>query len=402
MNHLRDDFPFFYNNKDLIYFDNAATTQKPKIVIDSISEYYNTYNSNIHRSFHSASNKATQEYENVRSKVHSFINSSHAEEIIFTSGTTESINLIAEAFLRPTFKSNDEIIITQMEHHSNFLPWHRICKELNGKLRVIPIDNNGELNLSYLESLLSNNTKLISVTHVSNVTGIINPIDKIIKIAHKRNIPVLVDGAQSIPHIEIDVKKMDCDFFVFSAHKMYGPMGTGILYGKKIFLEKMHPYKIGGGTVKDINEDEIYYETIPYMFEAGTQNVPSVIGMGFAINYLHSINYLSLRNYEMELLKTATNILRNYENIKIIGDINLERKIPIISFIVEKFSSFDVSILLDTMSISVRSGNLCALPLMKTFNAERGVIRLSFSFYNLEEELHIFKKCMDKILKTVT
>jgi len=395
---IRKDFPILaekVNNKPLIYFDNAATTQKPKIVIEKIEEFYSKYNSNIHRGIHYLSNFTTAAAENSRKTIKEFINAESIEEIIFTRGTTEAINLVAFSFGESFIIENDEIIVSEMEHHSNIVPWQMLCERKNAKLKVIPIDNNGELETEKLNQLISPRTKLIAAAHVSNALGTVNPVEDIIKIAHSHNIPVLIDGAQAIQHLQVDVQKLNCDFYVFSGHKMYGPTGIGVLYGKKELLKKMPPYQGGGEMISKVSFEKTTYNELPYKFEAGTPNYIDTIALGTAIEYIKLIGIENIHQYESELLEYATEQLLTIEDIRIIG--TARNKSSVISFVTKNIHPSDIGTLLDQMGIAIRTGAHCAEPVMQHFGIS-GTARASFAFYNTFEEVDEFILSLKKTL----
>ncbi len=396
---IREDFPILktlVHGKPLIYFDNAATTQKPNVVIERIKKYFESENSNVHRGVHYLSEIATQEYESARETVRNFINASSIEEIIFTRGTTEAINLVANSFGRTFIKEGDEIIISEMEHHSNIVPWQILCEEKKAILKVIPFDDNGELIIDKLEELITEKTRLISVVHISNSLGTINPIKEIIEIAHSYAIPVLIDGAQSIMHNKIDVRELGCDFFVFSGHKLYGPTGIGVLYGKKELLEEMLPYQGGGDMIKSVKFAKTIYNDLPYKFEAGTPNIAGAIGLKSAIEYLLGIGLEQIAMYENELLSYANEKLSTFKNLKIIG--NAKNKAPIISFIIENIHPHDIGTILDFEGIAVRTGHHCTQPVMEHFKIP-ATTRASFSFYNTKEEIDKLIHGIQKVIK---
>ena len=384
---IRKDFPILSQEiygKQLIYLDNAATTQKPWTVIKKIKEVYSTFNANIHRGVHHLSQLATIAHEEARKTVQQYIGAAHSHEIIFTSGTTGSINLIASSFCRSQCKAGDEIILTAMEHHANIVPW-QIQRDLIGlELKIVPITEKGEIRLEDLEELISSKTKLISLTHVSNVLGTINPIADIIRLAHNYNIPVLVDAAQSIQHEPINVQTLDCDFLVFSSHKMYGPTGVGVLYGKENWLEKLPPYQGGGEMIAHVSFEKTTFNELPFKFEAGTPDYVGTTALGEAIRYINSLGLDNIRKHEEALLHYATEKLLEIPDMQIFG--NAEKKSPVISFLVGGIHPYDMGMLLDRLGIAVRTGHHCAQPLMDTLGIE-GTIRASFAFYNTEEEI---------------
>ncbi|MDH6353988.1 cysteine desulfurase/selenocysteine lyase [Dysgonomonas sp. PH5-45] len=384
---IRADFPILSQTvygKSLVYLDNGATTQKPVCVIDKVSEVYRTINANVHRGVHHLSQEATEQAEAVREKVRAFINAKHSHEIVFTRGTTESFNLIASSFCQAYCKQGDEVIVSTMEHHANIVPW-QLQKDISGiELKVTPINDKGELLVDEFEKLISEKTKLISITHVSNVMGVINPIKKIIEIAHKHNIPVVIDAAQSVQHIPIDVQELDCDFLVFSAHKIYGPTGVGILYGKEEFLNQMPPYQGGGEMISQVSFKGTTFNELPFKFEAGTPNYADIIAFGTALDYVLSIGLDNIGQYEDSLLQYATDRLLEIDGLRIYG--TAKEKCSAISFLVGDIHHYDMGMLLDKMGIAVRTGHHCAQPLMERFGIE-GTVRASFSFYNTKEEI---------------
>jgi cysteine desulfurase/selenocysteine lyase len=396
---IRKMFPVLereVKGRPLVYFDNAATTQKPQAVIDAITSYYTGYNANIHRGIHTLAEEATAAFEGTRDAIKDFINAENREEIIFTSGTTEGINLVAQTWGRQNLKAGDEVLITNMEHHSNIVPWFMICKEKGAKLKVIPITDNGELDLDAFEKLLSEKTKIVSVVHVSNALGTINPVNQIIEKAHNVGALVLVDGAQSTVHLDIDVQRMDCDFFVFSSHKLYGPTGIGALYGKKHLLESMPPYQGGGEMIKDVSFQEISWNDLPYKFEAGTPNIADTIAFKTAIGFTRSIGKDQIRKHENDLLAHATAQLESIDGLRIIGQ--AKQKISVISFVVEGVHPQDIGILLDNKGIAVRTGHHCAQPLMDRL-CIRGTTRASFAMYNTKEEIDAMTEALRKAIK---
>ena len=391
---IRKDFPILskkINNKPLIYFDNAATSQTPTSVINSISNYYNNYNANIHRGVHSLSEKATQDFESARTKVKEHFNAGDTKEIIFTSGTTHSINIVANGYTE-ILKSGDEIIVSGLEHHSNIVPWQMMTKKNNAKLKVIPLKENGELDLKVFENLISDKTKLVFVNHVSNALGVINPIEKIIEIAHKNGAVVLIDGAQSSAHFDIDLQKLDIDFFTASAHKLCGPTGIGFLYGKKELLDLIPPYMGGGEMISDVTFEKTTYADLPHKFEAGTPNISGAIAFGYALDYLNNIGLDNIKKYEDYLLDYATNKLKQIDGMIIYGD--TPNKTSVISFNIEGLHAYDIGSILDKFGIAVRTGQHCAQPIMDYFKIS-GTVRASFSFINTIEEI-------DELIKAIT
>ena len=392
---IREDFPILkkqINGKQLIYFDNAATSQTPTCVINSISDYYNNYNSNIHRGVHSLSEEATEAYEKAREKIQIHFNAKHKEEIIFTSGTTHSINIVSNGFL-DLIGENDEIIVSGLEHHSNIVPWQMMCKKTNSKLKVIPLDKNGELNLKEFKNLVSKKTKLVFLNHVSNALGIINPIEEIIQISHSYNALVLIDGAQSAAHFKIDLQKLNVDFFTASAHKLCGPTGVGFLYGKKELLEKIEPFMGGGEMISDVTFEKTTYAEIPHKFEAGTPNISGVIAFGVALDYMNNLGFENIRQYEDKLLKYATEKLKEIDGLIIYGDV--KNKTSVISFNISGIHSYDIGSILDKYGVAVRTGQHCAQPIMDHFDIP-GTVRVSLSFINTFEEIDILQEAIIK------
>ena len=392
---IREDFPILkkqINGKQLIYFDNAATSQTPTCVINSISDYYNNYNSNIHRGVHSLSEEATEAYEKAREKIQIHFNAKHKEEIIFTSGTTHSINIVSNGFL-DLIGENDEIIVSGLEHHSNIVPWQMMCEKTNSKLKVIPLDKNGELDLKEFKNLVSKKTKLVFLNHVSNALGIINPIEEIIQISHSYNALVLIDGAQSAAHFKIDLQKLNVDFFTASAHKLCGPTGVGFLYGKKELLEKIEPFMGGGEMISDVTFEKTTYAEIPHKFEAGTPNISGVIAFGVALDYMNNLGFENIRQYEDKLLKYATEKLKEIDGLIIYGDV--KNKTSVISFNISGIHSYDIGSILDKYGVAVRTGQHCAQPIMDHFDIP-GTVRVSLSFINTFEEIDILQKAIIK------
>lgn len=389
VNKVRQDFPILHtsvNGKPLVYFDNAATTQKPKAVIDALVKYYSEINSNVHRGVHSLSEKATNAYEASRKTVQKFINAEKTEEIIFVRGTSEAINLVANSYGLEHIKENDEIIISTLEHHSNIVPWQMLCERTGAKLKVIPINPDGEIIFGEFEKLVTDKTKFISVAYISNSLGTINPVKKIIGFAHSKNIPVMLDGAQAVQHVKIDVKELGCDFLAFSGHKIYGPTGIGVLYGKENFLNEMPPYQGGGDMIKNVSFERTTYNELPYKFEAGTPNIAGSIGLAAALNYVEDIGIDKIAEYEQGLLEYGTEKMSEIEGMRIIG--TAKEKACVISFLAGKTHPYDLGTLLDQLGIAVRTGVHCTEPLMK-FLKIQGTVRASFAFYNTKEEIDI-------------
>ncbi|WP_185877883.1 aminotransferase class V-fold PLP-dependent enzyme [Blattabacterium cuenoti] len=386
---IRNEFPILKEkiyNKSLIYFDNAATTQKPKKVIESSKFFYSKINSNVHRSMHFLSRKSTLSIENVRKNIQKFICAKYDSEIIFTKGTTESINLVASS-ISNFINKGDEILISHIEHHSNIVPWQNICNIQKSILKIIPINKNGVIDLNKFESLISKKTKIVSICHISNVLGIINPIKYIIDKSHKFGAWVLIDGAQAVSHLCLNMQELDVDFYVFSGHKMYGPTGVGILYGKKDILKCINPYQFGGEMIKNVSLEKTTFSCVPFKFEAGTPNIEGIFVLGESINFIRKIGLKNIQNYEKKLVKYAINKLEKINDIYIYGKINkIDKKSSIISFNLNKLHCFDVGSILDRLGIAVRTGYLCAQPLMNFFKIN-GMIRISFSIYNTFEEI---------------
>ncbi len=394
---IRDDFPILkqkVNGKQLVYFDNAATSQKPSSVINRLDRYYREENSNIHRGVHTLSNLATGEYERARKRIGRYINAKDDKEIIFTRGTTEGINLVAHSYLNDRLNENDEIIITAMEHHSNIVPWQILCERKKAVLRIIPMNKKGELLSDQLEKMINERTKFVSVTHMSNALGTINPVKEIVATAHKHGIRVLVDGAQSIPHKKIDVRDIDCDFFAFSGHKVYGPTGIGVLYGKEELLEEMTPYQSGGDMIRNVTFKKTLYNDIPYKFEAGTPNIAGVIGLGEAIKYINSLGIKNIEKYEEELYSYAVSELKKFEGVRFIGEAG--SRSGVISFEIDGIHPHDIGTILDQEGVAIRTGHHCAQPVMEFFKVP-ATARASFACYNTKKEVDIFTNAIKKL-----
>jgi cysteine desulfurase/selenocysteine lyase len=394
---IRADFPILHQQiykRPLIYFDNAATTQKPRQVIEAISHYYEHDNCNIHRGVHYLSVKATEAYEETRREVKEFINAKNTHEIIFTKGTTESLNLVATSFGKRYIQEGDEVITSIMEHHSNFVPWQQMCLERGAKLRVLGVNALGELDLAEYKSMLNEKTRLIAITHVSNVLGTINPVVDLITLAHERNIPVLLDGAQGVSHLPVDVQALDCDFYCFSGHKMYAPMGIGILYGKEKYLEELPPYQMGGEMIKDVYVDHTTFNELPFKFEAGTPNVEGVVGLRAAIAYLNSLGMDQIAAYEDQLLQYAAEKLSDIPDLKFYG--TSKYKASLISFLIGDIHPYDAGMIIDKMGIAVRTGHHCAMPLMDALKIA-GTVRASFAFYNTTDEIDQLALAVKKV-----
>lgn len=398
---IRNDFPILntkVNGNQLIYFDNAATSQTPNCVIDSISDYYKNLNSNIHRGVHKLSQLATDKYEESRKKFKEHLNARSASEIIFTSGTTHSINLISNGFTG-FLKEGDEIIVSQLEHHSNIVPWQMLCEKTGAIMKVIPMNEKGDLDLSVFSDLLGNKTKVVFVNHVSNALGTVNPIETIIEKSHKAGAAVLIDGAQAAPHFEIDVRKLDVDFYVCSAHKLCGPTGVGILYGKKEWLEKLPPYQGGGEMIDQVSFEKSTYADLPNKFEAGTPNISGVIASGIALDYINKLGLANIKQYEDYLLDYATAKLEEIDGIKIYGE--SRTKVSVISFNIGEIHPYDIGSVIDNLGIAVRTGHHCAQPIMDYFDIP-GTIRISFSFYNTIDEINILIDALKKASKMLS
>lgn len=394
LKNIRAEFPIFFHHPNLVYLDNAATTHKPQSVIDSISNFYQKENANIHRGIYPLAAQTTQKYEQVRNKVAHFLNAPDSTNIVYTSGTTASINLVAHSFLNNRLKKGDEIIISAMEHHANLIPWQMICKKKEANLRVIPMNKEGELDLGNFKEMLSEKTKLVAVVHVSNTLGTINSIEEIIDFSHQKNILVLVDAAQSVAHYPIDVQALDVDFLTFSGHKLFGPTGIGILYGKKQYLLAMEPYQFGGDMIKNVTFEETTFADVPQRFEAGTTNVAGVIGLGAAIDFVNQLDRRAVMNYLNDLTLDVTGKLLKINNLEIIG--NAKNKSSIISFSLKNIHPHDVATFLGTDHIAVRAGNHCTQPVMDYFNLP-GTTRASFTIYNRPEEIDLLVEKIKEI-----
>jgi len=389
INQIRSDFPILsqkVHNKPLVYFDNGATTQKPHEVIKRISDYYSYENSNVHRGAHHLSQTATSNFENARKYIANFINADSPKEIIFTKGTTESINLVA-SILTDWIKPNDEIIISAMEHHSNLVPWQNLCEKQNASLKIISTGDDDCFDAEGLRKIINPSTKLVAITQISNVLGTIVPVKEIIKVAHEHGVPVLIDGAQAIAHIPVDVSDLDCEFYTFSAHKAYGPMGVGVLYGKTTWLEQLPPYQFGGEMISNVTFEKTTYNELPYKYEAGTPDVAGVLGMEAGLKYIEKIGINNIREYEDELLVYATEEISKIDGVQIIG--NATKKTAVLSFVIKGIHPYDMGTLLDQMGIAIRTGNHCAQPLLKCIG-HSGTIRASFGMYNTRKEVDVF------------
>jgi cysteine desulfurase/selenocysteine lyase len=392
---IREQFPALRQliyNKNLIYFDNGATSQKPQVVLDAINNYYSKDNANIHRGVHYMSQKATTEYETARKTIQTYLHAKKSEEIIFTKGTTDGINLVAYSY-GELLSAGDEILITAMEHHSNIVPWQMLCERKNLTLRVAPINKKGELILEEFDKLLSTKTKLVAVTHISNTLGTINPVKELIQKAHAVGAKVLVDGAQSIQHMPIDVIDMDCDFFVFSGHKVFGPTGIGVLYGKEALLDKMPPYQGGGDMIAKVTFERTTYNELPFKFEAGTPHIAGGICLGKAFEFLSTIDMVAVQQYEKELAEYAQDLLDTFEGMRIIGE--AKKKTSVVSFVMDGIHPFDIGTLLDKQGIAVRTGHHCTQPLMDFYGIP-GTVRASFAFYNTRQEVDTFIAAVER------
>lgn len=402
---IRADFPILQQQirgKPLVYLDNAATTQKPQSVIDALRRYYEEDNANIHRGVHLLSERATELYEAAREKIRAFLNAKEAREIVFTRGTTEAINLVAQSYGRANFKPGDEVIVSTMEHHSNIVPWQMICSETGAVLKVIPVSDSGELDLGEYERLLNDRTRLVAITHVSNVLGTVNPVRAMIDLArqpgsgHRRGIPVLLDGAQAAPHMKVDLQQLDCDFYAFSGHKFFGPTGVGVLYGKEALLEKMPPYQGGGDMIRTVSFAKTTYNDLPYKFEAGTPNIAGAVGLGAAIDYVTGLGLDWIAAYERGLLEDATVALLKVPDLRIVG--TSREKAGVISFVLDDIHPHDIGTILDQEGIAIRTGHHCAMPLMERYGIS-ATARVSLAFYNTRDEIDVVVGALEKVRK---
>lgn len=399
VNKIRDQFPILkkkVHGKNLVYLDNAATTQKPSQVLDVLEDYYATKNANIHRGVHALSQQATDSFESARIKIKQFINALGKNQIIFTRGTTEAINLVAQTYGRANVKEGDEIIISHMEHHSNIVPWQMLCAEKNAKLKIIPIDDNGELVYEDFEKLLNERTKLVSIVYVSNSLGTVNPVKQIVDYAHQFNVPVLVDAAQAVNHLPVDVQKLDCDFLAFSGHKIYGPTGIGVLYGKVDLLEKMPPFQGGGDMISKVTFEETTYNELPHKFEAGTPDIAGAIGLGAAIEYVSKIGIDKIKAYETDILNYAVEQISKIPDLRIIG--RAKEKMSVLSFVLENIHPHDIGTFLDFEGVAIRTGHHCTQPVMQRFNIP-ATSRASFAMYNTKEEVDVLVNGLRKIIE---
>lgn len=393
---IRNDFPILHqdiNGKPLVYLDNAATSQKPSAVIEAIDTYYREYNSNVHRGVHTLSQRATDAYEGARGKIRNFLNAGSEKEIIFVRGATEGINLVAQSFGRDRLQPGDEVLITEMEHHSNIVPWQILCQQTGATLRYVPITDTGELDMDELDRLINDKTRIVAVVHISNALGTINPVERIIDKAHAVGATVLVDGAQAAPHMAVDVQKLDCDFYVLSGHKLFGPTGIGVLYGKQALLDDMSPYQGGGDMIKMVRMDKTLYNDLPYKFEAGTPHIEGAIGLGAAIDYLQNIGLENIRQYEHELLEYGTSVLDAIDGLTPVG--TAADKTSILSFTLEGIHPHDIGTILDSEGIAIRAGHHCAMPIMERFGLP-ATARASLAFYNTREEIDRLASAINK------
>ena len=399
VNRVRDDFPILkqqVNGNPLVYLDNGATSQKPQSVIDAIVEYYTTTNSNVHRGVHSMSQQATESYEGARSKVRKFINARNDREIIFTRNTTEGVNLVANSYGRQNIRSGDDIVVSNMEHHSNIVPWQMLCEEKGANLKVVPIDDSGELVMDEYQKMLSSRTKLVSITHVSNSLGTILPVKQIVEMAHAHGVPVLLDGAQAVPHMPVDMQELDCDFYVFSGHKLFGPTGIGILYGKEDYLESMPPFLGGGDMIKSVTFEKTIYNDLPYKFEGGTPDIAGAIGLGAAIDYVNGLGFEQITAHEENLLQYGTEALESIAGVRIVG--TAAHKAGILSFVMDAAHPHDIGTILDEQGIAIRTGHHCAQPVMHRFQIP-ATARASLAFYNTKEDIDALVKGIDRVIE---
>lgn len=395
---VRQEFPVLHqkvNGRELVYFDNAATTQKPVSVIKALTEYYEGYNANIHRGIHTLAEKATRAYEDTRTAAKQFINAQHVEEIIFTRGVTEGINLVASSYGRAFINAGDEIIVSELEHHSNIVPWQFVCEQKGAHLRVIPVSDEGVLDLEAYKKLLNARTRVVSVNHASNSLGTINSVKEIIRLAHEAGAVVLIDGAQASAHLEIDVQDLDCDFYVTSSHKMYGPTGTGFLYGKKQLLEDMPPYQGGGEMIKEVTFAKTTYNELPYKFEAGTPNIGDVVALRYAMEFINKLGKENIAAHEHELLKYATSRISGVKGVRLVG--TAPEKVSVVSFVIDGIHPFDIGQMLDARGIAVRTGHHCTQPLMDRLGIE-GTVRASFAVYNTKKEIDALVEGLERII----
>lgn len=396
---VREDFPILrekVHGKPLVYFDNGATSQKPQSVIDALNRYYRTENSNIHRGVHHLSESATGAYEAARGKIRGFLNAHSDQEIVFVRGTTEAINLVAQSYGRSFLQPGDEIIVSAMEHHSNIVPWQMLCEQVGAKLRVIPINHDGEIVMDEFRRLLNEKTKFVSVTHVSNALGTVVPVKEIVLSAHERGVPVLLDGAQAAPHLKVDVQQLGCDFYAFSGHKLFGPTGVGVLYGRAELLDKMPPYQGGGDMISLVTFEKTHYNVLPYKFEAGTPHIAGGIGLGAAVDYLSALDWKQVADHEQRLLNHATDAVSSIDGIRVIG--TAREKVGVLSFVLDHVHAHDVGTILDQDGVAVRAGHHCAMPVMQRFGVP-ATTRASFAFYNTIEEVEVLARALHRVIK---
>jgi cysteine desulfurase/selenocysteine lyase len=394
---IRRDFPALrqlVHGRPLVYLDNAATTQKPQVVLDTLADYYATRNANVHRGVHALSERATRAYEEARAKVRAFLNAAEDREIVFVRGATEGINLVAQSWGRTFLRPNDEIVLSTLEHHSNIVPWQMLCEQVGARLRVIPINDAGELLVETLEPMLTGRTRLVAIGHVSNALGTVNPVARVIEIAHRHGIPVLVDGAQAVPHRRVDVRRLDCDFYVFSGHKVFGPTGIGVLYGKAGLLERMPPWQGGGDMISLVTFEKTHWNVLPYKFEAGTPNVAGAVGLGAALDYVSAIGLESIERWEQELLAHATATVSAIDHVRLVG--TAREKAAVLSFVVEGVHAHDVGTIVDREGVAIRAGHHCAMPLMQRLGL-LATARASFAFYNTLEEVDRLAAAVRKV-----
>jgi cysteine desulfurase/selenocysteine lyase len=393
---LRSDFPILaqrIHGRPLVYLDNAATTQKPRAVIERITEYYSAENANVHRAVHTLGERATEAYEQAREVTRRFINAAEAHEVVFVRGTTEAINLVAQAYARPRLKAGDEIIISWMEHHSNIVPWQIVCEQTGARLRVVPITDEGELRMDEYRALLSDRTRLVAIVHVSNALGTVNPVGEIVRLAHERGVPVIVDGAQAVAHMNVDVQSLGCDFYAFSGHKMLGPTGIGVLYGKSALLDAMVPYQSGGDMISSVSFERTSYNVLPYKFEAGTPNISGAVGLGAAIEYLTSVGFERIRAHEHELLEHGADALSRIRGIRLTGTV--PDRAAILSFVMGGIHPHDIGTILDREGVAVRAGHHCCQPLMDRLGVP-ATARASFALYNTHDEIDLFVRAVER------
>jgi cysteine desulfurase / selenocysteine lyase len=394
---IRQDFPILHqevHGKPLVYLDNANTSQKPRLVLDALKKYYEFENANIHRATHVLSERATQAYEGARERVRKFVNARESAEIILTTGCTDGLNLVAQSYARPRLKPGDEILVSWMEHHSNIVPWQILCEQTGAVLKVVPITDSGELMLDEFDRLLGDRTKIVAIVHVSNALGTINPIETIIAKAHARGVPVLVDGAQAVPHLPVDVQALDCDFYAFSSHKMYGPTGSGALYGKRALLDAMPPYRGGGDMIASVTFEKTTYNTLPYKFEAGTPNIAGVVGFGAAVEYLGGFDMRAIAAHEHDLLEHATRGVSDIPGVTVVG--TAPNKAGVLSFIMDDIHPHDIGTVLDRDGVAIRTGQHCAQPIMDRFGVP-ATARASFAIYNTHDEIDTFIRAVRRV-----